>query len=289
MNAVGRRRLAVSWVVLVVVAGLLAYLFKLDPWLWTHIGDRQLRSEQLVHAERSFHRALDIDVDHVPALYGLGWAYLRAGLDAQARERFQRVLDLAPEFHGGYRGLAAVEARSGVARSAEERLRRAYELAPHDPGVVTDLAGIYLDAGQFDEAMALFDRAVELAPRRAEYRLARAEGSLAAGHLDEARAQVADARELRARDRRYAAAADELLFRVALAEVTLVLDPGSGEEGGCGVAQRWIGVAEEHLELAVEAGLEEGLARTDRRRLDRSRQRLQAECRRPAISTPAAE
>ncbi len=286
MNPAARRRLTVAWVILVVGIGLLAYLFKLDPWLWTHMGDRQLRDDELVHAERSFQRALDIDVDHVPALYGLGWAYLRAGLDAQAKERFQRVLDLAPDDPGGYRGMAAVEVRAGTARSAEERLRRAYELAPHDPGVVTDLAGIYLDAGHVAEARSLFDRAVELAPDRAEFRLARAEGSLAAGQIDEARAQVAEARELRTRNRRFAAAADELLIRAALLELESLLEDEGPTEAACSAAQQLLGDAEEHLGQAVQAGLDDDLARLDRRRLGRLRQRVDVDCGRGSARTP---
>jgi Flp pilus assembly protein TadD len=286
LNPAGRRRLAVAWVILLVGVGLLAYLFKLDPRLWTHVGDRQLRNDELVHAERSFQRALDIDVNHVPALYGLGWAYLRAGLDTQARERFQRMLDVAPDDPGGHRGMAAVEVRAGMARSAEERLRRAYDLAPHDPGVVTDLAGIYLDAGHVAEARSLFDRAVELAPDRAEFQLARAEGSLAAGQIDEARAQVAEARELRTRNRRFAAAADELLVRAALLEVDSILEGEVPTEAECSAAQQLLGDAEEHLRQAEEAGLADDLARQDRRRLGRNRQGMEARCGRGVAREP---
>jgi len=271
-------------VAVIVVAGVGVYLFKLDPRLWTRLGDRHLRADRLVQAERSFQRALDIDVDHVPALYGLGWAYLRADLDGQARERFQRAVDLAPEFHGGHRGLAAVERRAGETRSAEERLRRAYDLAPHEPGVVTDIAGVYMDAGYVDEALGLFDRAIELAPGRAEYRLARAEASLAAGRLGDAREQVEAARGLRTRNRRFAGAADELLVRAALMELDELRSAGDLVGDGCTAALTLLGDAERHLEAASEAGLEEGLARADRKRLGKARRRVEADCV-PAEST----
>lgn len=278
MTPAPRRRLAIAWVTVIVVAGVGVYLFKLDPRLWTLVGDRQLRRDRLVQAERSFQRALDIDVDHVPALYGLGWAYLRADLDAQARDRFQRSVDLAPEFHGGHRGLAAVERRTGESRSAEERLRRAYDLAPNDPGVVTDIAGVYMDAGYVDEGLGLFDRAIDLAPSRAEYRLARAEASLAAGRIDEARAQVEAARGLRTRNRRFAGAADELLVRAALLELDGLRIGGELAAGDCSAAISLVEAAEGHLDEAVEAGLEEDLARSDRKRLGKARRRVDADC-----------
>jgi len=254
---------------------------RLDPVLWTNVGERHLRAGRLIAAERAFQRALDIDPDHAPALYGVGWAYLRAGLDETAEERFERAVAVSPEFHGGHRGLAEALRRDGDLEAAEGRLRTAYELAPTEAAILADLAGIYLDSGYPDEAMELFQRAVDEAPRRAEYRLAGAEALLSLGRVGEARLWIDEARRRTARNRRFAAAADELSLRAALLEIRQ-LDSGGGLQGeGCEHARHLIGQAQAHLEAALALQLDRQLANVDRGDIEKTRALVEAACGHP--------
>ena len=266
------------WAALVLAIGTGIYLVRLNPVLWTQLGERHLRVGRLVAAERAFQRALDIDPDHAPALYGVGWAYLRADLVAPAEERFQLAVLVEPGFHGGHRGLAEILRREGDIRGAEARLRTAYELAPNEPSILADLAGIYLDADHPAEAMDLFQRAVEAAPRRAEYRLAGAEALLALGRTDEARVWIGEARERTSRNQRFAAAADELALRAALLEIRQIDALGGLDADGCQHARRLIGQAQAHLEAALALGLQRELASADRGDLESVRVLVEEAC-----------
>jgi len=274
----GRRRLAIAWAAAVVLGGLALYVFKLNPSFWTWSGDRHLRAERLVKAERAYQRALDIDVDHPRALYGLGWSYLRAGLPDPARESFQRAVDVAPEYFGGHRGLGAVESAAGETLAAEGHLRRAYELAPGEAGVLTDLAGLYMDAGHPDEGLGLFRRAIEVQPERAEYRFAMAEACLTVGQAQEARSLVDEARGMPLRNQRFAGAADELMLRVELTWVEQELAAAALDVAGCDGAHGALRRAQQHLDDALEQGLDADVARADRRRLEALREDVGRTC-----------
>ena len=270
MNGAPRttRHLAPLWAVFVVLGGTALFAFKLDPTLWTLLADRHLRAGRLVEAELDYQRALTIDVDHGPALFGLGWAYWRAGLIEPARERFARAVEFDPDYHGGYRGLAALEAARGETQAAEEKLRVAHALAPEEPGILADLAGLYADAGYADHCVALFDRAIALAPRRAEFLLSKAEACVTLGDLACAAAAVDQASELEMKEARFAGAIEELRFRITLLETEGALEAAVGQGGDCTEVRGQLSAAQDHLDDALAAGLEERIAAVDRRRLE---------------------
>lgn len=264
----GRRgRLAAIWAAAVLVGGIALFLWKLDPSLWCALGDRHLRAGRLVEAERSYQRALDIDVDHGPALYGLGWAYWRAGLAEPARERFQRAVEFAPGYFGGYRGLAVLDASRGEVLAAEKGLRTAYGLAPGEPGILADLAGLYADEGYPEYALELFGRAIALAPERAEYRLSKAEACVTLADAACAREAIRAAEGLEIREARFGGALAELSFRVVVLEIDRSLDAGGGDTA-CAELEGMISQAQGHLDDANAEGLEDRIASADRRRLE---------------------
>ncbi len=273
-----RRRLAALWVALAVAATLVLYGLRLDPGPWTAWGDRQLRHQHLVEAERAYRRALAIDPDHAPALYGLGWAYLRSGLTGPAQDQFQHAVDVAPEFAGGHRGLAALEAARGKSAAAEERLRHAHQLDPRDAGVLADLAVLYVAAGHLEPGLELLERAMALRPRRAEFRLTVAEACVDAGFLDEARRQLDLAGSGRTMDRRYGSARDEIELRLALARLDALVEPGTLPEGGCREARALVDAAQGRLDEAMRRGLDGGMRVQDGRRLEAARNEIRRLC-----------
>ncbi len=272
------RHLAPLWALAVVLGGTALFVFKLDPTLWTWFGDRHLRAGELIEAERSYQRALDIDVDHGPALYGLGWAYWRAGLTEPARERFGRAVDFAPDHPGGYRGLAALDASRGEVLAAEEKLRRAHELAPTDPGILADLAGLYADEGYAEPSVELFDRAIALAPDRAEFRLSKAEACVTLGDVECASAAVREAADLETREARFTGALEEIRFRIVLLETSAALDQTLAAGAGCEGIQERLSEAQGHLDDALAAGLADRIAAVDRRRLEDLRGEVEERC-----------
>lgn len=280
-----RSLLAFGWGLTVVLAGCSLYLFQLDPALTTRWGDRQLRAANLVAAENAYHRALSIDPDHAPALYGLGWAYLRAGLPDPAREQFRRAVDVAPDYFGGYRGLARLDLAAGAVDEAETKLRRAHELAPQEAGVLADLADLYLAAGHTTEGLDLYQRAVTLDPGRPEFRLGLAEVLLDGGDLEGVREQLELVGDRDVRDKRFEAAAEELFLRLELAELELSLSQGGD---ACDGAPALLDSAQQHLDSAREAGLERGMLAQDSHRLEKAREMVAARCGGSRTATAAA-
>jgi len=272
-----RGRLAAIWAALVVLGGIGLFLWKLDPTLWCTLGDRHLRAGRLVEAERAYQRALDIDVDHGPALYGMGWAYWRAGLADAARERFQRAVEFDPGYFGGYRGLAVLEASRGEVLAAEESLRAAHERAPREPGILADLAGLYADEGYPEYALDLFGRAIALAPERAEYRLSLAEACITLGDAPCASEAIDEAEGLQIREARFGGALEELRFRVVVLEIEQILEVG-GADDPCGALEAHLARAQAHLDVSIEVGLEDRITAADRRRLEDVRATIGDRC-----------
>lgn len=273
-----RSRAPLVWVALITAVGAAVFALKLDPGLWTAVGDHHLRAGRLVPAERAYQRALDIDLDHGPALYGLGWAYLTAGLPDPAEERFKRAVNVAPGFFGGHRGMGEIHRRKGEILAAEQSLRTAHDLAPDDPALLADLGGLYMDAGFPDQGIELFRRAAEADSDRAEYRLAMSEALLSEGRVEEARTALEATRELRSSNRRFEAATDELLLRAALVEIEQLIEADGLDYTTCGHAKRRMEEAQAHLDAALARDLEHALALSDRQSLEAMRSRVERAC-----------
>ena len=160
---------------------------------WTRVGDRHLRSNDLVEAELAYNRALDRDPTHAPAIYGKGWALYTSGYDTlvdPARQLFQRAIDYEPDYFGGYRGRGVLLLEEGKVLPAERMLREAYDRAPDEPTVLESLGQLYLLAGRLDEAELMFQGAVDLAPNRGELRYFLADVARRRGDFDAALEQI---------------------------------------------------------------------------------------------------
>ncbi len=218
-------------------------------------GDRRLRENDLVGAEKAYARALERDPHHAPAIYGKGWALYASGfeeLESPARQLFQRAIDYGPDFYGGYRGMGVLFLEAGKVGPAERFLRDAYERAPSEPGVLESLGQLYLRAGRLEEARTLFQGAVEAAPARGEFHRFLADVAIAERKWDEAFAAI---------DRGRATAVSGL-------RGTMALDEGEARirlEFAAWVAETALGPDDPNLALAVE-----GLDRADEL-LERSR------------------
>lgn len=70
------------------------------------LGMAYARTDDLVHAEASLQRALELNPRHPVALNELGIVYRRTGRFAEARATYEKVLSLYPDFHFARRNLA---------------------------------------------------------------------------------------------------------------------------------------------------------------------------------------
>jgi tetratricopeptide (TPR) repeat protein len=211
-------------------------------------GDRLLRENDLIGAEKAYERALQRDPHYAPAIYGKGWALYASGFDelrSPARQLFQRAIDYGPDFFGGYRGLGVLFLADGKVGPGERYLRDAYNRAPADPGVLESLGQLYLRAGKLSEARTLFQGAVDAAPNRGEFHRFLADVAIAERQWDEAFAAI---------DRGRASVVSGL-------RGTMALDEGEARirlEFAGYVAETALGADDPNLALALQ-----GLTRAD--------------------------
>lgn len=130
-----------------------------------------LLAEQLVRrgsaelALSSFHQAVALAPDCVPARLGLGQCLLRRGELAEAETHFRHVLALMPDSADAALGVAHVQTRRGgdELKLAEEVLRNLSRKRPHDARVAYLLGVLAEKAGDANGALGNYKRAAELA------------------------------------------------------------------------------------------------------------------------------
>lgn len=263
--------------VLAVAAGALV-LSRRSAAGWTSRGDAFLRDSRLIDAENAYNRALQLDPGRPSALYGIGWAYLLAGLEGEARIRFQRCVEIAPGTAGCHRGLGALALSDGAAIVAERHLRRAWELAPDDAGVLSSLAELYTRAGRFEQAEDLYRRAIAREPDRGEYRIGLAEMMLARGDLDAAEGILDEAEQLAFREVRFRVGVGEIRARVALLRAEREGSTADGQVPSAERrerARRLLDRADALLQDASRLGLEQAALTRVRRGVERQREAIQ--------------
>lgn len=198
---------------------------------WTAEGDRLLRDNSLVEAEKAYNRAIARDPHYAPALYGKGWALFLSGHDdllPAARQLFQRAIDYDPDYWGGHRGMGVLLLREGKSAPAEKQLRAAFDRDPEEPTVLLSLGELYLRAGRPDDAEKLFDAAISLAPERGEFLSLLAEVELERADFDAAMRWIEEGRGRPVSGRRGLVLLDEGEIRVHLARATHLLRTAYG-------------------------------------------------------------
>lgn len=107
-----------------------------------------------VHAEESFRRALQINPRDADTMHNFGWYFCQRQRYVEAGQYFAQALAV-PTYRGQQRTLLAegvCEARAGQNGNAEVTLMRAYEMDPRNPSVAINLSEILLRNGQYERA-----------------------------------------------------------------------------------------------------------------------------------------
>lgn len=108
---------------------------------------------ELVKARLEFRNALQIDANHVPALFSLGQLEQRTGNVQQAFGLFRHVANAAPKHLGARVGLANIFFVAGQIEDAIKFTNEAYELDPKDNRVLLLKGSIALKLEKPDEAV----------------------------------------------------------------------------------------------------------------------------------------
>ena len=226
---------------------------------WTDEGDRLLRENDLVGAEKAYNRALQSDPHHAPAIYGKGWALLVSGFDdlkSPARQLFQRAIDYGPEYFGGYRGMGVLLLEEGKVGPGERYLRDAFDRSPSEPSVLESLGQLYLQADRLDEARRLFQGAVDAAPQRGEFHRFLAEVAIAEKKWEEAFAAIDVGRAASVSGLRGTMALDEGEARIRLEFASWVDQTSLGpDDPSRALALQGLDRADELLEKSRREGL----------------------------------
>ena len=161
-------------------------------------GMQMMNAGDLEGARAKFRSVLDVDMEHPPALHGMGLLASRMGKvtigielirraiqadpeDAafhnnlgtiledqeeyeEALEHYKKTVKLAPRNPAGYNNVASVMARLDRNADALGYAREAVRLAPNEAGVLLNYATVLADVGAFPDAEPYFKKAIELAP-----------------------------------------------------------------------------------------------------------------------------
>jgi tetratricopeptide (TPR) repeat protein len=132
------------------------------------LGDMQYRRGQLVDAERSFRRALQLQPDYDAAQRGLAQVLAGSGRLEEAESLLRDALRATRSF-ANYFMLGTIEYRAGRYAAAADAFKRATEAAPDNAGAYTMLGNSQYILRDLQQAVGNFEHAVRLGPTAAAY------------------------------------------------------------------------------------------------------------------------
>lgn len=118
------------------------------------------RNQELAKATGTFHNALYIDPDYIPALTGYGMTQLADDACEDAIDTFNQILDINPASTYGHLGLAKGLECTDEMERAEQGYKNAQKYSPHNPDVLISLALWELKTGNSKQAIEYFQEAL---------------------------------------------------------------------------------------------------------------------------------
>ncbi len=161
--------------------------FNLRGLIYSNMGD-------LVLAEESFRRALQLNARDADAMHNYGWFLCQHKRYGDSTAQFTQALAV-PQYRGASRTLLALgvcQAFAGQLADADATLSRAYELDPGNPFTGTNLSEVLFKRGEFERAR-FYIRRVNALPNvtnaqtlwlaaRIEHKLGNEQGALEFGN-----------------------------------------------------------------------------------------------------------
>ena len=161
--------------------------FNLRGLIYSNLGD-------VVLAEESFRRALQLNPRDADAMHNFGWFLCQHKRYGDSTAQFNQALAV-PQYRGASRTLLALgvcQAFAGRLAEADATLSRAYEMDPLNPFTGTNLSEVLYKRGEFERAR-FYIRRVNAMPEvanaqtlwlaaRIEHRLGNEQGALEFGN-----------------------------------------------------------------------------------------------------------
>lgn len=120
-------------------------------------------------ATRFYNEAAKLKPEYVPAILGLGEAYLALGLLEPAQESFDRVLELQEGNVAARLGRARVHGLHGRVKREIEELERLLRETPGSVNVRAHLLAALVEAGRWQEALMHIDELIRVAPNEGRF------------------------------------------------------------------------------------------------------------------------
>ncbi len=131
--------------------------------LWSMQGTAYAQQLQTKDALASFHRALKLAPDYLPALHGAAQIEYDAG-SPEAIPLIERVTRLQPDDQVSHGMLAILEYQQGKYADAAAQFEKAGSLFDSQPGALHAYAVCLVKLKRFDQAAAAFEKTVALKP-----------------------------------------------------------------------------------------------------------------------------
>jgi tetratricopeptide (TPR) repeat protein len=140
-----------------------------DPELWAMQGAAYAGENDKPQALASYHHALQISPDYLPALHGAAQIEFEAG-SARGIPLLQRIVRLQPGDKTGHGMLAVLEYQEGNCVAAVPHFEKAAELFDSQPGALHAYGVCLVKLKRPERAVPAFERTVALQPNDAQER-----------------------------------------------------------------------------------------------------------------------
>lgn len=135
-----------------------------DPDALADVGRQAASAGETAAAEKLWRRALELDPNHFPARFNLGYFYFQQKRFDDAAEHLRRAAELRPDDFNAHYLLGTVEIQRDRREAALESWRRALEIQPENLKLIQVMTVEYGKGRYYQAAADLAERAVELSP-----------------------------------------------------------------------------------------------------------------------------
>lgn len=139
-------------------------------------------------AERCFARVLELDPEHLLALFNSAIALSRMDKFKPAEERLIQFLELRSEDAEAWNQLGYIHFQSGNYGEAAKAYARAEELNPKDATIENNIGALHFVQGRYEKALTCFEKALVIDKNHKDALFNAADTCEVLGRLQEAQA-----------------------------------------------------------------------------------------------------
>jgi len=135
-----------------------------EKWAWLALGKFQYKTNDLVGAEKSFLKSIEIDSNDIESLDFLYHIMKETGRLDESIKVSKKILKIDPLYYGGWSNLGLILLELNKYTEAKQAFSKALEIKPKSFKILYNLGYVFLRNNELKQALIYFNRALKVKP-----------------------------------------------------------------------------------------------------------------------------